>query len=59
LGLQGVEFRLELPFYFAAHAVNEQDSLKVIVFVLDGTGEEAAAGEVQGFALIIEGADFS
>ncbi len=57
LGLHGVEFGLEFPFHFTAHAVDEEDALKVIIFMLDGAGEQAAAGEVQGFAFVVEAAD--
>ena len=55
--MEGVEFSLERCLVLARHAVDEEDAMEMIVFVLNGTGEEAAAAELDGLSVLVGGAD--
>jgi hypothetical protein len=54
-GLKLVQFGLQSGLGVALHAVNKKDAVEVIVFVLDGARQQAAAGELDGFAFQAQG----
>ena len=55
--LQFIQFGLDFFFDLFGHAVDEQDSVQMIGFVLHGAGEESAAAEGNGFAFFVQGGD--
>ena len=53
LGLDGVDFRFVFEFVFAVHAIDKQNSLEMIVFVLDGAGKQSATFKFKRLSLFI------
>ena len=54
---QAVEFGFDFFQRGFVHAVDEEDAVEVVVLVLDGAGEEAAAAETDCFALAVQRGD--
>ena len=55
MSLKLVEFGFYFDARFFVHAIDEEDALKMIVFVLDGAGQQSSATELKGFAFFIGG----
>src|ERR1044071_1612300 len=53
-----IHFRLVLHLVFATHAIDKEDSLQMIVFMLDGAREQTAARKLERLPLFILRDDF-
>ncbi len=54
LRLERLQLRPEFLLGLFVHAINEQDSVEVVAFVLDRAGKEAGASEFDRFAVSIQ-----
>lgn len=56
--MESVQFGLKGSFHLARHAVDEKDTLEMIVFVLNGAREQTATPEFHGLSVLIRGPNF-